>query len=96
MLSNVYHLGTKNYSDISKKNIYNATNDLYMRTNNLMANFSYAQSSKLSVAYNSYCMNVYGSQYGVLMTINLLNFYTLLGEKRLEKFGVWIKEPTMY
>ena len=30
------HLGTKIYSDISKKNIDNATNDLYMRTNNLI------------------------------------------------------------
>ena len=56
------HLGTKIYSDISKKNIDNATNDLYMRTNNLMADFSYAQSSALSVLYNSYCMNVYESQ----------------------------------
>ena len=56
------HLGTKIYTDISKKNIDNATNDLYMRTNNLMADFSYAQSSTLSVLYNSYCMNVYGSQ----------------------------------
>ena len=34
------HLGTKIYSDISNKNIDNATNDLYMRTNNLMADFS--------------------------------------------------------
>ena len=43
------HLGTKIYSDISKKNIDNATNDLYMGTNNLMADFSYAQNSTLSV-----------------------------------------------
>ena len=56
------HLGTKIYSDISKKNIDNATKDLYMSTNKLMADFSYAQSSTLSVLYNSYCMNVYGSQ----------------------------------
>ena len=35
------HLGTKIYSDISKKNIDSATNDLYMRTNNLMADCSY-------------------------------------------------------
>ena len=27
------HLGTKTYSDIFKKNIDSATNDLYMRTN---------------------------------------------------------------
>ena len=34
--------------------------------------------------------------HGVLMTINLLNVFTLLREKQLEEFGVWIKEPTMY
>ena len=33
-----------------------------MRTNNLMADFTYAQSSTLSVLYNSYRMYVYGSQ----------------------------------
>ena len=27
-----------------------------------MADFSYTHSSTLSVLYNSYCMNVYGSQ----------------------------------
>ena len=90
------HLGTKIYSDIFKKNIDNATNDLYMRTNNLMADFSYAQSSTLSVLYNSYCMKFMGHSYGALMTINLLNVFTLLGEKQLEEFDVWIKEPTMY
>ena len=37
-----------------------------------------------------------GHSYGVLMTINLLNVFTLLGEKHLEEFGDWIKEPTMY
>ena len=45
------HLGTKIYSDIYEKNIDSATNDLYMRTNNLMADFSYVQSSTLSVLY---------------------------------------------
>ena len=55
-------LGTTLYSDISVRNINNAVNDLFMRTNNLMADFSNAHSSTLSVLYNSYCMNVYGSQ----------------------------------
>ena len=32
------------------------------RTNYLMADFLNAHSSTLSVLYNSYCMNVYGSQ----------------------------------
>ena len=50
------------FSDISIKNIDNAVNDLYMRTTNLMADFAYAESTTLSLLYNSYCMNVYGSQ----------------------------------
>ena len=33
-----------------------------MRTNNLIAAFSYTHSSTLSVLFKSYCMNVYGSQ----------------------------------
>ena len=56
------HLGTIIYSDITRKNVDFAVNDLFMRTNNLMADFSYTHSSTLSVLYNSYCMNVYGSQ----------------------------------
>ena len=55
------HLGTPLYSNISMKKINNAVNNLFMRTNNLMAVFSNAHSSTLSVLYNSYCMNVYGS-----------------------------------
>ena len=56
------HLETIIYSDITRKNVDFAVNDLFMRTNNLMADFSYTHSSTLSVLYNSYCMNVYGSQ----------------------------------
>ena len=37
-----------------------------------------------------------GHSYVVLITINLLNVFTLLGEKHFEEFGVCIKEPTMY
>ena len=40
-------------------------------------------------------MNVYGHSYGALITINQLNVFTLLGEKQLEEFSDWIKEPTM-
>ena len=37
-----------------------------------------------------------GHNYGALITINQLNAFTLLGEKQLEEFGDFIKEPTMY
>ena len=56
------HLGTIIHSDITGKNIDSAVNDLFMQTNNLIADFSYTHSSTLSVLFNSYCMNVYGSQ----------------------------------
>ena len=39
------HLGTTLYSDISIRNINNSLNDLFMRTNILMADFSTAHSS---------------------------------------------------
>ena len=53
------HLETTLYSDISISNITNAVNELFMRTNNLIADFSNAHSSTLSVLYDSYCMNVH-------------------------------------
>ena len=56
------HLRTLIYSNITRKNVDFAVNDLFMRTNNLMADFSDTHSNTLSVLYNSYCMNVYGSQ----------------------------------
>ena len=60
------HLGTIIYSDIARKNVEFAVNDLFMRTNNLMADFFHTHSSTFSVLYNSYCMNVYCSQHWCL------------------------------
>ena len=45
------HLGTIIYSDITRKNVDFAVNDLFMRTNNLMADFSYTHSSTLSACF---------------------------------------------
>ena len=42
------HLGTIVHSDITRKNIDSTVNDLFMRRNNLIANFSHAHSSTLS------------------------------------------------
>ena len=76
------HLGTIIYSNITRKNVDFAVNDLFMRTNNLMADFSYTHSSPLTVLYDSYCMHVYGSQLSVLMIINQLIDFMLHGEKQ--------------
>ena len=48
------HLGTIIHSDISRKNIDSDVNDLFMRTNNLIADFTYTHSSTLSVLFKSY------------------------------------------
>ena len=45
------HLGTTLYSDISIRNINNAVNDLFMRTNNLIEDFSNVQSSTIIGIY---------------------------------------------
>ena len=49
------------HSDITRKNVDFAVNELFMRTSNLMAEFSYIHGRTFSVLYNSYSMNVYGS-----------------------------------
>ena len=56
------HLGTIIHSDIIRKSIDSAVNDLFLRTNNLIADFSNTHSSTLSVMFKSYCMIVDGSQ----------------------------------
>ena len=43
------HLGTIIHSDVNRKNIDSDVNDLFMRTNNLIADFSYTHSRTLSV-----------------------------------------------
>ena len=54
-----------------------------MRTNNLMADFSFAESTTLCLLYNSYCMNIYGSQLWALWRLN---------NKSVERFYVaWRK-----
>ena len=77
------HLGTTFYSAISISIINNAVNDLFMRTTNLMADFSNAHSSTLSVLYNTYCMTMVFSC-GVLTIINLLNVFISHSDKEIE------------
>ena len=68
-----------------------------MRTNNLIAAFSYTHSSTLSVPFKSYCMNVYGSQLWSYNDYNEhLKDFTWHGEKLFEGFGVLIKGHIIY
>ena len=56
------HLGNELYAGCKHVLIKNAIKDLNSRLNCLMADFSHCDSSTLSVLFNTYCMNIYGSQ----------------------------------
>ena len=55
------HLGNTISIKSDKIILENAINDLYMRTNCLLSDFSFSECSTLSHLFNTYCMNIYGS-----------------------------------
>lgn len=55
------HLGNVLSSKSKNTLIQNAINDLYMRTNCLLSDFSFTDSTTLASLFNTYCMNIYGS-----------------------------------
>ena len=55
------HLGNIINTNNSSKVIEHAKKDIYIRTNVLLSDFSFTESSTLSVLFNTYCMNMYGS-----------------------------------
>ena len=57
-----------------------------MKTKNLVADFSYAENTTLSLLYNSYCMNVYGSELWRLNNKTVICVYVT----RLHRFIVSI------
>ena len=81
------HLGTLIYSDITRKNVDFAVNDLFMRTNNLMADFFYTHSSTLSVlhVYKSYCINGYGSQLWCFNDHRSINVFYVTRSKTIRR-----------
>ena len=50
------------YSDIKLIHTPNVARDLTVSLNNLFTDFSFADSSPLSILFDSYCMNLYRSQ----------------------------------
>ena len=61
-VSECTYLGTKLYTDVHCNVVNNAVQELNRKTNYLLADFSFSKSETLSKLYNSYCMNMYGSQ----------------------------------
>ena len=64
-------VGTIIYSDITHKSFTTAINDLFLRTNSLVAEFSFIHNTTLheSVLYEFIFVNVYGSQHWLCITI---------------------------
>lgn len=56
------HLGTPVYTDCDHNHYKDAINELNKKTNYLLADFSFSDSTTLSRLHSSYCMNIYGSQ----------------------------------
>ena len=56
------YLGTTLYSDVKLKHKPDVVRNLTVSLNNLLADFSFVDSSTLSRLFDCYCMNLYGSQ----------------------------------
>ena len=53
------HLGTTIYTQLYRDNVIDVVNELYKRTNYLLADFSFTESYTASNLSNSYCKNLY-------------------------------------
>ena len=62
-------------------------NELYMRTNCLLSDFSFSECSTLSHLFNTYYMNIYGSPLWKYYDKNLLEVFYVAWRKSLRR--VW-------
>ena len=63
MVDKCKYLATTLYSDVKLKHTPDVVRDLTVSLNNLLADFSFIDSSTLSRLFDSYCMNLYGSPF---------------------------------
>ena len=62
MVDKCTYLGTTLYSYVKLKHTPDVVRNITVSLNNLFAEFSFVDSSTLSRLFDSYCMNLYGSQ----------------------------------
>ena len=75
--------------------ITSSITDLNIKTNNLLSEFSFNESTTLSRLFSSYCMNVYGSSLWRYNISEILNVFVFHGEKLLENYGKYPTELIM-
>ena len=81
------HLGNTISIKSDKVILDNVVNELYMRTNCLLSDFSFSECSTLSHLFNTYCMNIYGSPLWKYYDKNLLEVLYVAWKKSLRR--VW-------
>ena len=81
------HLGNTISIKSDKIILHNAVNDLYMRTNCLLSDFSFSECSTLSHLFNTYCVNIYGSPLWKYYDKKLLELFYVAWRKSLRR--VW-------
>ena len=77
MVDECKYLGTTLYSDIKLKDTPDVVRDLTVSLNNMFADFSFVDSSTLSILFDSYCINLYGSKLFRYHYINSMDFYVI-------------------
>ena len=81
------HLGNTISIKSDKLILDNAVNELYMRTNCLLSDFSFSECSTLSHLFDTYYMNIYGSPLWKYYVKNLLEVFYVAWRKSLRR--VW-------
>ena len=66
--------------------INNAIVDLNIKSNNLLADFSFSSSSTLFVLFKSYCMNIYGSALWTYNNHSNIEIFVFHREKLLDDY----------
>ena len=91
MVDKCKYLGTTWYYDVKLKHTPDVVRDLTVCLNNLFADFSFVDSSTLSKLFDSYCMNVYGSQLYIYNDIKSMELLYVTWRKSIRK--LWKISP---
>ena len=81
------YLGTTLYSDVKLKHTPDVVRDLTVSLKKLFADFSFVDSSTLSGLFDSYCMNLYGSQFFRYNDIQSMELLYVTWRKSIRKIS---------
>ena len=81
------YLGITLYSDVKLKHTPDVVRDLTVSFNNLFADFSFVDSSTFSRLFDSYCMNLYGSQLFRYNDIKSMELLYVIWRKSIRKIS---------